>query len=239
MKIDISFTVKELKDRVLKDKVAVIIDTLRATSTIITALNEGAKSVKPKLNSKQVLKEKNNSVKKNIIFSGEKNGIKRKGLDLGNSPFDYIFGEIRGKDIVFATTNGTKGILEAQSAKEVLIASLLNRKRVAEELIKKSEDVILCCAGTKGRFSLEDFLTAGAIIDYLKMSKVKIIGDDRVVTSRLLYKNNKNNLLDVLKQSENGKRLIQNDKKRDLKFTTQLDKYSILGYLKNDLIKMK
>ena len=161
----------------------VIIDVLRATSTIATALFNGAKAIVPVDNVAECIR-----IGKQIdgITAGERDGKIADGLEYGNSPFEYNPEFIKDKVLVLTTTNGTKLLHMAldKSAREIVTGSFPNLSAVCEHLLQKREDVILACAGWKDRVNIEDSLFAGAVINRLKDS-FDIEGDSSHVAHNL------------------------------------------------------
>src|SRR6187401_296006 len=131
------------------DKTVVVVDILRATSCMTTAFAHGIESITPfaKLDDCLAMKSKG------FFTAGERDGKKVDGFDLGNSPFEYMDEKLKGQKIAFTTTNGTQAIAKAIGAKEIVIGSFLNLAAVAEHIRQGSDDVLVVCAGWKGRFN--------------------------------------------------------------------------------------
>ncbi|AZR74395.1 hypothetical protein BBF96_13965 [Anoxybacter fermentans] len=236
MQVEIILTVNEMEDQLLVGKTAVVIDTLRATSTIVTALYYGAKLVEPKAGIVEARNRGKELKEGTYLLCGERNGIKVEGFDLGNSPLEYQPQVVSGKTVILSTTNGTKTIQRAMLAHRVLIGSLLNRSITMEEAINLGKDLVLCCSGTQGHFSLEDFVTAGAMISYLKNKGIQIQGDDRVQTAWLLYERYADDLVELMSCSQNGSRLVNIGQKADIEFCAQLDFFPLLCYFDGERV---
>lgn len=146
---------------------AVIIDVLRASSTMITALQSGAARVIPCGTTEEAFQLRDHSPQQSILLGGERGGIKIRGFDFGNSPAEYNAAAVAGRTVVFTTTNGTKAILKASSAATILIGAFLNRAAIAERLRQEHRSTHLICAGTDGVVTGEDVLFAGAVVDEL------------------------------------------------------------------------
>jgi 2-phosphosulfolactate phosphatase len=147
--------------------IAVVIDVLRASTTMITALAHGAAGVVPVAGvdeARRLAAEAGPAA----LLGGERGGVRIPGFDLGNSPLDYVAGRVAGRRIVITTTNGTAALAAARGAREILIGAIVNRAAVAAAirgLTGPGESVHLVCAGTDGCVSAEDVLAAGAILD--------------------------------------------------------------------------
>jgi len=150
-----------------KNNVAVVIDVLRATSAICTALHYGAKKIIPVV-SVEVAKD---YLKTSDIVAAERDGQIVEGFDYGNSPLSYAGDHVKDKTIVLTTSNGTFAIsAAAQSADKIIIGSFLNLDSVVRWINSQDQDVVLLCSGWKRKFNLEDSLFAGAVVNGLLKS---------------------------------------------------------------------
>lgn len=167
MKIDVILTAADIQPEKIKDKIVVIIDVLRATSVMITALANGAKAVYPYKDIESVLE--NSKKSKSFVLGGERKGLKIEGFDFGNSPLEYTREAVEGKDMFMTTSNGTRAIENsANGSKKLFIAAFLNVESVAEKILKENDDTVIVCSGTDDNFSLDDALCAGEIIKRVK-----------------------------------------------------------------------
>ncbi|MFW6103619.1 MAG: 2-phosphosulfolactate phosphatase [Bacteroidota bacterium] len=144
----------------------VIVDILRATSAICTAFQNGVSQIIPVPTREEARKYK----QKGYLVAAERDGRVLDFADFGNSPFNFTSERIGGKNVVYSTTNGTKAIHSARHNNMVVIASFLNLSAVAELLIEQQNDVLILCAGWKGKFSLEDTVFSGALAEKLLSS---------------------------------------------------------------------
>src|SRR6476620_3473335 len=151
----------------ISNSIVVIIDILRATSTITTALKNGAKAIIPVDSVAECIR-----IGKQIaaITAGERDGKIAEGLQYGNSPFEYPAEFISGKTLVLTTTNGTRLLHMAleKGAKEIIIGAFSNLDTVCSYLVKKNKPVLLACAAWKDRVNIEDTLFAGAVVQKIK-----------------------------------------------------------------------
>ena len=173
MKIETILTPAELPalaQRDLRATACVVFDVLRATSTFVTALQNGAKEIIPVSEIAEAVEIKKAESRKqkaeSILLGGERNGVRISAdgidFDLGNSPREYTPEKVRGKTIVSTTTNGTRALRACVGAKTILAASFLNLTATAEFLRRENcEDILLVCAGTGENEALEDVLAAG------------------------------------------------------------------------------
>jgi len=208
-------------------EVAVVIDVLRATTTISWALKNGADSIQV-FADLDLLKEsaiKWHSDKRLLL--GERGGKKIEGFDLGNSPLSVTTKLVNGKRLFMSTTNGTKSLQKVQHAKHLFAMGLPNRKAVAEKIISlQSENVLILGSGWEGSYSLEDSLAAGALASYLETncdSEVNILNDE-LQGALVLWDFWKKDILKCLKTATHGKRLTSlGDYEDDLKCCSELD----------------
>ncbi|MGE0079291.1 MAG: 2-phosphosulfolactate phosphatase [Bacteroidales bacterium] len=145
------------------DKIVVVVDILRATSVICTMLENGAKEIIPVRDIEEAKAYK----QKGYLVVAERNGAKLDFADFGNSPFYFTPETVAGKTIVYSTTNGTNAITVGKNASNVAIGSFLNFNAILKFLLSKQKDILILCAGWKGRFSMEDALFAGALASEL------------------------------------------------------------------------
>lgn len=149
----------------LRGKIAVVIDVLRATTTIVEALGNSARCVVPVASldgARSIAHERAGS-----ILCGERGGVKPDGFVLGNSPLEYFSDVVGGKDCVLTTTNGTRALHMSTAADEVIVGAITNVDALCDWLKSNGRDVVLVCSGTDGRVSFEDCLGAGLIVDRL------------------------------------------------------------------------
>jgi 2-phosphosulfolactate phosphatase len=144
----------------------VVIDVLRATSTITYALAAGARRVVPCGEIDEARRIAAGLPEGGTLLGGERGGLAIEGFDLGNSPCEYTLQRVAGRTIVFTTTNGTRAMLHCRQAERVLLGAFVNLGAVVERL-RSADRVHLLCAGTEGEISLEDVLAAGAIVNRL------------------------------------------------------------------------
>lgn len=207
------------------DRVVVVVDILRATSCMVTALAHGVKSIRPFAN----LEECKAMKAAGWFTAGERNGEKVEGFDFGNSPFEYIDVKLKGERIAFTTTNGTQAIARSQGAKEIVIGSFLNLTAVTDYLRTGTDNILVVCAAWKGKVNLEDTLFAGALVENLKDH---IEPDcDAPLAAQHLYNLAKNNLVDFLKNSSHVKRLNRLNIHKDIEFCLTPDQYTIVPRL--------
>jgi 2-phosphosulfolactate phosphatase len=162
---------------------AVVIDVLRATTTIAYALNAGAKEIAPCLTISDALTLAKQFPPGEVVLGGERDGAAIEGFDLGNSPEEYTVERVGGKSVVFTTTNGTHAINRARTADEVLTAAFVNAEAVVRGLLER-EHIHIICSGTDGRIGQEDVLLAGLLVDRLLRSGIMYRQNAQAITAR-------------------------------------------------------
>jgi len=206
MIISVVPTAQQAQDIDFNGKTAVVIDVLRATSVITTALDNGAQEVIPVKTVEQAQSLYAASDPGNTLRGGERNSLKIEGFDLSNSPLEYKRPTVEGKTVILTTTNGTNAINNVNGADEVMLACFRNAAAVVD-VIAGRKDVTIVCAGTEGKFSLDDGLCAGLLIELLKQ-KTEVETDDLGLLLHRFYKESKANLLGALSGCFHLKRLF-------------------------------
>jgi len=234
------FIPEEIKNIELASKLVVIIDVLRASSTIVTALANGCCGFIPILSPNQAKKKAQQFEKEMALLGGEREGIKIEGFDLGNSPREYKRELVNDKTIIFSTTNGVKTLEMVKGAHRIIIGSFLNLQAVCNYCANYKGDILLICAGKEGKFSLEDAACAGMIINSLR--DVFFSGQQEIdanLTAQLLYEKFSNNILEILRKSQHGRYLESIGLVEDLKFCSQLDFFHIVPIFRDGIITVK
>ena len=171
MKIDVFFTPLGLNAGDLSGRGVIVVDVLRATTSIITALANGAKAVVPAATSEEAVRLTANLEKNGYVLAGERKSLKIEGFPLGNSPLEMTAEAVGGKTIYMSTTNGTPALVAAQGGEPVLVAAAVNFSAVAERaraVFDERGDLVIVCAGREKQFALEDAYTAGRLIKAVK-----------------------------------------------------------------------
>ncbi|WP_428817546.1 2-phosphosulfolactate phosphatase family protein [Clostridium butyricum] len=190
MKIDIIISADDIIESKLENKIAVVIDMFRATSVIVTALNNGCEEVIPFLTIEETLESSEELNREQYMLGGERRAVKIDGFDLSNSPLEYTKEVVEDKKVLITTTNGTRTLTKSNSAKRIIIAAMINAKAVADKLLEINEDVVIINAGTNGNFSMDDYICSGYIINEMLKVDNQIELTDISKTANMIYENN-------------------------------------------------
>ncbi len=234
--IDVFFSVQAFQEEDLRGKSAVIIDILRATSSMTTAISNGAKKVIPVEDMSDAVKIAHTMDTNDYLLCGEKNGVKIEGYHLGNSPLEYTPEVIQDKTLIFNTTNGTKAIKKASLANRIYLGAFLNQQSVLNALTQHDDEVVLICSGWRGRLALEDTLFAGSILYHLFEGKLPQKTKDGAKVAFGLYEKFKDNLEETISGSDHAYRLSKLVPENDIPFCCQVDKYDVLPGMRDGLI---
>jgi 2-phosphosulfolactate phosphatase len=244
-KLEVLFAPAEfeaLRDRDLRGTVCVVFDVLRATSTMVTALGNGAKGIVPVAEIPEALGIRQRDPE--VLLAGERDGLRIEAcltgsvaFDLGNSPREFTRERIAGRTIAMTTTNGTRALRACLAAKRVLIGSFLNLAATASLLVRENPDdeLLVVCSGTFDQAAYEDILGAGALCDLLWSRYQNGAVSDSAQIARRLFQLEQGDLLSAVAGSRNGRRLLTRpDLKADVAFCVQRDVLGIVAEMGRD-----
>ena len=230
MNIDVFLTGQGVNEEDVKDRTVVVIDVLRACSTIATALNNGARSFVPVRDMAQAGKIASNLERQSYLLAGERGGEKIEGYHLGNSPYEYSRQVVEGKTIIFNTTNGTVAIDTAREAEHLLIGSFLNAGRVVDFVREADIDLTIICAGWRNTVSLEDTLCAGLLLYRLWDGVEPKSATDTAHIAFTQYNNDQDNLANAIRQCNHAQRLTDLGHAKDVEYCLRIDALPVLPY---------
>lgn len=234
MRVEVLESAKCALKNEFNGKNVVVIDVLRATTVMVTALENGASCIYP---FKEIDEAKEKwGVKKDGFLAGERKGLKIEGFKFGNSPLEFTKEAVQGKEIFMTTSNGTRAIENALSADNLYIACYLNISAVSEKLLESKKDVVILCAGTDDEFSLDDSLCAGMIIK--KISEKESLKIDDLGLALKKIADLTSDLKGVLAESKHYSYLSSIGCEKDLDYCTMIDIFDIIPFYKNGKIKL-
>jgi len=230
--IDVCLSPDLLHLHKINNSIVVVTDIFRATSCMVTGFAYGVKSIIPVA----TVEECKNLQNMGYVAAAERNAEKVEGFDLDNSPFSYMDERLIGGKIAMTTTNGTLSISKAKTdAVKVIVGAFLNLASVVNHLKNQPYDVLVLCAGWKGRPNLEDTLFAGALVEALKDEY--FVSEDSAILAMRTYQQAKDNMLAYLANSSHIRRLQGLGINKDISYCLQNDLYDVLPVLRgNELV---
>lgn len=235
MQVNVIASVHEARSEELLGRTVIVIDVLRATSTIVTALAQGATAILPV----ETVQQAKLAQQPGDLLGGERYSKRIAGFDLGNSPLEYQDPAIEGRRIVLTTTNGTRAIQKSSRADFVLAGSLLNAEACARKAADLNRNIAIVCSGTQDEFALEDGLCAGLLVRELE----RIWGggcesiNDLGLAMHHAYLEAEPQLERVLLASASGKKLTQLGLRADVRFCAQVNAYPLVPMLHGELMR--
>ncbi|MFN9392865.1 MAG: 2-phosphosulfolactate phosphatase [Flavobacteriales bacterium] len=215
--------------------IVVVIDVLRATSAITTALHHGVKEIIPVSSVEEARAYK----AQGYIAGAERDGQVVEGFDFGNSPYAYMEPHMQGKTVVLTTTNGTKAIQMASDRGTVVIGCLNNLDYLCRWLIEQQRNTLILASGWKDKVNLEDTICAGAIADTLLETRRFRTDEDSTVAAKFIYRSAREHLWSFLRASSHRRRLIKLNIQRDVKYCLTLNTVPCIPVLRHGvLVKM-
>jgi len=238
MHIDLQITPTGTSELFYRDKNVVVIDVLRASTSIITALKNGAREVIPVASVENAVKVSGSLFGDVVLRCGEREGKIIPGFNLGNSPLEYSPDAVANKSLIFTSTNGSLAMVKAKFARRIVVAAFVNMSKVVEYLKELNEDFVIVCAGKEHHFCIEDVVCGGMIIDELEKNKLEMELTDSVQAAHVLYKSSKRSLHKMLRNSDHGKYLTSIGFEKDLKICAEVDSVPILPMLDKGVVKI-
>ncbi len=212
-----------------KNFIVVMVDILRASTSICAAIDYGVKSIIPVAGTEKAKEYK----AKGYLVASERDGNVLDFADFGNSAFNFMVDEVKGKTIAYSTTNGTKAIEMAKESEELLIGSFVNLKALSNYLLKKQQNVVILCAGWKGKFNLEDSVYAGALTRELMTSGMFETECDSAKASMDLWNIAEKDLLTYIDKASHRHRLRKMVLDDVLEYTFTLNSSEVVPGLRN------
>jgi 2-phosphosulfolactate phosphatase len=236
MKVDTFFTTNFVeKEEQFANSIVIMIDVLRASSTIANALLHNAKEIIPVESTEKAVELYSKLSRETRLLAGERNGVKPAGFELGNSPLEFNTDTIKGKTIILTTTNGTKLYQKAKKARIKIIGSFVNSDSVINYIdklllqdVSNEVSIQFLCAGSHGQFSYEDTLCAGFFIYKLIQLRSDLELSDASHAAKSLYLQFSENLKDFLKTKEHPSFLKSIGLGDDIDFCLELNKCPVV-----------
>lgn len=238
--VTVHFSHANVDEMQLRDKNVVVIDVLRASTSIAIGLQNGAKEIIPVSSVENAVKISGSLYGDVTLRAGERNAKMIEGFNLGNSPLEYRSDVVNGKSIIFMTTNGSVAIVKGKHANNLIVAGYINLSKVVEFLKTLKSNFTIICAGNDNNFCLEDAVCAGRIINTLETEiEDELLLDDEGITCTALDKHFGKNILKMFKTSEHGRYLAEIGYAEDLKVCALIDSVNVLPILAGNVLRLQ
>ena len=231
MRLDVFFGAHVLTSADVQVRVVVVIDVLRASTTIAVALANGARTVIPFESAEEAITRSKAFERGDYKLAGERRNLMIPGFDLGNSPREYTREVVDGKTILFTTTNGTGALIAAQPAREVLVGAFVNFTVVSAMVraaARATSDIAILAAGSERHFSLEDAVCAGRFVRAIRRGLADVALNDGAQASLQLEKRYGNDLARLFEDSSHGRTLAEAGFADDLAVCGVLDAHPVV-----------
>jgi 2-phosphosulfolactate phosphatase len=221
--IDVALTLEETGGMPLAGVTAVVLDVVRASTTIVAALAAGARAVVPVGTPEEARARARAWTGGPVLVGGERGGAPPPGFDCGNSPAEYTPGRVGGRTVIFTTTNGTRALLAVEGARRVAVGGFVNAAAVVRWVEAEPGDLLLVCAGERGRFCLEDAVCAGLLVARLQRAAGELT--DAARAARALWERYAGDLRAMLADAAWARALLAQGRGEDLPLCVALDAY--------------
>ncbi len=239
MQIELHFTPDSVKPEQLEHRLAIVVDVLRASTTICTAMQNGCKAIIPCDDIEKAHNIHASIGREASLLCGERAGEKLPGFDLGNSPAEYSAEMVKGMTLIFASTNGSRALVKVSRAARVIVCGFVNLSEVERTCVSSKRDILICCSGKLGNFALEDALCGGALIDRLAKLEGTLVGNDAAQAALQLYKSETRPLVDAVAAADHARYLSELGFAADITSATRIDAIPVLPELVEGRIVLK
>lgn len=231
MRLDVYLTAGELASADSTGRVVAVVDVLRASTTIITALANGARAVVPFADADELMTRARQFERGDVRLAGERKMLPIEGFDLGNSPAQFTTEAVGGMTVLLTTTNGTRALLSAQGAADVVVAAYVNLAAVTAMLrtaLRGGTDVVVACSGQDGHYTLEDAACAGRYVRMVTKRLSGVVMNDAAHSCALLARSYSDDIASVFRDSSHGRALSDAGYGDDLALCAAVDAYPIV-----------
>lgn len=238
MRVTTFFSAADVDPAEVVGSTAIVIDVIRATSSIVEALAAGARAVYPTHSTEDAIRLANSLGRDQALLCGERKGLRIDGFDLGNSPYEFTPERVADASLVMSTTNGTRAFVAAEDADRVLAASLLNLGAVAAS-VDRDDRICFVCAGKEDRFSLDDALCAGlileAVLDRREAGNLELDDASRAI---LAIARTHEADAEVLRSTAAGQALVDVGLEADLERCAEVDRHDLVPEMRDRAIRV-
>lgn len=238
MDVEVFLSGAQVQEEDVRGRTVVVIDVLRACSTIVTALHHGARAVLPVRDMAQAGRIASNLDPDVYRLGGERGGKKIDGYHLGNSPLAYTREVVEGRDVILNTTNGTKALTRSAAAEHLVAGTFLNADRVLDFIANTDLNLTIVCAGWRNRISLEDTVCAGLLLDRLWQGNRPDTVSDAAHTALTQYQHHRDDVTKMLRHCNHAQRLVDMGREEDVDYCLQLDVLPGLPYYRDNRLTL-
>jgi 2-phosphosulfolactate phosphatase len=231
VRIDVLFGAASVATSDVAGRVVAVIDVLRASTSIATALSNGARAVVPLESSDEVITRAKAFERRDVKLAGERRMLPIPGFDFGNSPLEFTRENIEGKTVLMTTTNGTVAITNTQGARDVVIASYVNFTAVCTMLrtaLRGGADIAIICAGRERQFALEDAGCAGRYVNHVSKRMTNVTLNDAAQACALIDRKYGDQIVRLFEASEHGRSLREAGFGDDLAACAAVDSFPVI-----------
>lgn len=242
MQIDVFFGVDALAAADTAGRSVAVIDVLRASTSIAAALLHGAHTIIPLHGTDEVITRAKTYERGDVVMAGERRMLPVPGFDVGNSPHEFTPEVVRGKIVLFSTTNGTRTLLAIQGARETVVVSYGNftaSVNVLRAALERGDSVSVVCSGSERHFSLEDAACAGRIVRFLHSAVPQALLNDAAHAAERIEQGYADNLRALFKECSHGRALAAAGFERDLDTCARLDAFPVVALYEDHRIRRK
>ncbi len=233
MRIETYFTVDEADPATMEAATVVVVDVVRATTTLVEALANGARGIYPTASTEEAVKLAHSLGREDTLLCGERKGSKVEGFDLGNSPREFTRAAVEGKRLVMSTTNGTRALTVGQHGSRLIPCAFTNLGAVSAA-VSGAERVVIICAGREGRFSMDDALCAGHLIRrVLGDSKADLNDASRAASALAGFRKPTRKFFEA---TDGGRALVDIGLGDDLDICAEVDRHHVVAEMRDQVI---
>jgi 2-phosphosulfolactate phosphatase len=236
LSLEVLLLPREIPVRPRPELYAVVIDVLRATTSIVVAFQHGCRSILPVASAEEARAAR--AASPAAVLAGEEGGLRVPGFDLGNSPREFAREAVAGREVVLTTSNGTKALRAIAGGRTVAIGAFRNRAAVAGWLVGRGVDSLIVCSGYEGGFSLEDAVCAGAIVDRAAQVATRLTLGDGARASQVLWERYRSDLVRLFREAAWGQRMLALGFEADLAVCAELDATAVVPLMQGARITL-
>ncbi|MBU1984725.1 2-phosphosulfolactate phosphatase [bacterium] len=220
---------RNITDDDLRGCTTIVVDVLRSSSTIATALLNGAREIIPVQTPAGAGELASHSGRKQCLLCGEREGRKIDGFDLGNSPLEYDAERVAGRTLIFSSTNGSNAVLRARAADHVFVGGYNNFTAVAKRVLAEGKSVVVLCSGKLEQFAIEDFVCGGRFVNYFETRMRRdVVLNDGARAAALLHRHFDGSIESLLRSCNHGKFLTSLGCDEDIQYCARLDTHPVI-----------